>query len=99
MSMRPSLLQTIGGSRDRRRHRGRRAAASLQSSAPAQASSARPARVAVEVSHPADPAVQRVRDAGGPIDCAMYTCECGYAFSAPVSTTVHCPHCGTGQAW
>jgi hypothetical protein len=90
--MRTSLLQTLGGSRDHRRHRGRRAAA-----APLQPPAAKP--IAVEVSHPADAAVRRVREAGGPIDCAAYTCECGYLFTAPVSTTVHCPHCGTGQAW
>jgi hypothetical protein len=46
-----------------------------------------------------DPAVQRVRDAGGPIDRASYTCACGYLFSASVSTSVMCPHCGAGQAW
>ena len=47
----------------------------------------------------ADPAVARVKEAGGPIDHAAYSCQCGYIFSAPVSTTVHCPHCGVGQAW
>jgi len=47
----------------------------------------------------ADPAVRRVREAGGPTDRASYTCECGLLFSAEVSTTVTCPHCGTGQAW
>lgn len=47
----------------------------------------------------ADPAVQRAREAGGPVDMACYSCECGYQFQAPVSTTVTCPHCGTGQAW
>ncbi|HEX3511421.1 MAG TPA: hypothetical protein VHT27_10025 [Solirubrobacteraceae bacterium] len=46
-----------------------------------------------------DEAVERVRCAGGPIDHAAYNCECGYCFSAAVSTTVSCPHCGTGQAW
>jgi hypothetical protein len=46
-----------------------------------------------------DPAVQRVRDAGGPIDLASYTCGCGYLFSASVSTSVICPHCGADQAW
>jgi len=46
-----------------------------------------------------DRAVQRVRDAGGPIDQAFYNCECGYVFLAPVSTTVSCPHCDTGQVW
>ena len=46
-----------------------------------------------------DPDVQQVRAAGGPIDRAAYACACGYLFSAPVSTTVNCPHCGCGQAW
>jgi hypothetical protein len=90
--MRASLLQTLGGSRERRRHRGRHASA-----AATPAPAAKP--ITVQISHPADAAAQRVREAGGPMDCAAYTCECGYAFSAPVSTTVHCPHCGTGQAW
>ncbi len=46
-----------------------------------------------------DPAVQRVREAGGPVDEACYTCQCGYLFVASVSTTVDCPHCGAEQAW
>jgi len=46
-----------------------------------------------------DPAVDRARSAGGPLDVAVYTCGCGYLFSAAVSTTVSCPHCGTDQAW
>jgi predicted Zn-ribbon and HTH transcriptional regulator len=46
-----------------------------------------------------DPAVARVREAGGPIDSASYACDCGYLFRAPVSTTVRCPHCGADQAW
>jgi predicted Zn-ribbon and HTH transcriptional regulator len=46
-----------------------------------------------------DPAVQRVREAGGPVDQASYICSCGYVFVAPVSTTVACPHCGSSQAW
>ena len=32
-------------------------------------------------------------------DRAMYTCQCGYVFEAPVSTSVGCPHCGGTQAW
>ena len=32
-------------------------------------------------------------------DTAPYSCWCGYVFTAPVSTTVECPHCGGGQAW
>jgi hypothetical protein len=46
-----------------------------------------------------DPAVARVREAGGPMDSASYTCACGYLFRASVSTTVTCPHCGADQAW
>jgi hypothetical protein len=46
-----------------------------------------------------DPAVARAQEAGGPLDQAAYSCECGYLFSAAVSTTVSCPHCGAGQAW
>ncbi len=42
---------------------------------------------------------QRVRDGGGPLDQAQYSCACGYVFDAAVSTTVACPHCGDGQAW
>jgi hypothetical protein len=32
-------------------------------------------------------------------DTATYSCGCGYVFTAPVSTTVGCPHCGADQAW
>ena len=44
-------------------------------------------------------AERRVREAGGPHDRAQYACACGYVFDADVSTSVACPHCGTGQAW
>jgi hypothetical protein len=47
----------------------------------------------------ADPAVERVRNAGGPRDEASYACACGLVFRAPVSTTVACPHCRAPQAW
>ena len=39
------------------------------------------------------------RRAGGPQDRALYECECGAAFTAPVSTSVGCPRCGCDQAW
>jgi hypothetical protein len=42
---------------------------------------------------------QRVRESGGPEDRAFYTCSCGYAFDAAVTTSVSCPHCGAAQAW
>jgi hypothetical protein len=45
------------------------------------------------------PHERRARESGGPIDNAQYSCSCGYVFQAAVSTSVECPHCGTGQAW
>jgi hypothetical protein len=47
-------------------------------------------------SHPQE---RRARESGGPIDRAQYVCTCGFVFDADVSTSVSCPHCGTGQAW
>ncbi|HUA06604.1 MAG TPA: hypothetical protein VMB27_22045 [Solirubrobacteraceae bacterium] len=42
----------------------------------------------------------RERRHGGPSeDRALYTCECGYAFEALVTTSVGCPHCARTQAW
>jgi hypothetical protein len=43
--------------------------------------------------------VRAARRAGGPEDRALYSCMCGYAFKANVTTSVDCPHCGTEQAW
>jgi hypothetical protein len=54
---------------------------------------------------PATPATREgaerrdARRGGGPQDIAFYVCGCGYAFTAPVSTSVACPHCGADQAW
>jgi predicted Zn-ribbon and HTH transcriptional regulator len=95
--MRASLPHTL---RERRRSRAdqhRRAAigASETAHATAQAACAPTASTAPAV----DPAAQRVRDAGGPIDEASYACHCGFVFRAPVSTTVACPHCRATQAW
>ena len=43
---------------------------------------------------------QRGHRLGGPTqDRALYSCSCGYAFDALVSTSVDCPHCGDRQAW
>jgi hypothetical protein len=58
-----------------------------------------PASGSITILEIADPAVRRVRDAGGPLDEAAYVCHCGFAFRAPVSTTVACPHCRAPQAW
>lgn len=45
------------------------------------------------------PAEARARRSGGPQDQALYSCGCGCAFTAEVSTSVGCPHCGQAQAW
>jgi len=41
----------------------------------------------------------RAKRSGGPEDRALYSCQCGYAFTAEVSTSVSCPHCAASQAW
>jgi hypothetical protein len=51
---------------------------------------------------PVSPEAAETRDArrgGGPEDRALYSCICGFAFKAKVTTSVDCPHCGTEQAW
>jgi hypothetical protein len=51
---------------------------------------------------PVSPEAAETRDArrgGGPEDRALYSCMCGFAFKAKVTTSVDCPHCGTEQAW
>jgi hypothetical protein len=48
---------------------------------------------------PAAYAQARAQRSGGPDDRALYSCSCGCAFKAPVTTTVGCPHCGLTQAW
>ena len=48
------------------------------------------------------PEAAETRDArrgGGPEDRALYSCMCGFAFTAKVTTSVDCPHCGSEQAW
>jgi hypothetical protein len=83
------LLHPLAERRSRRRRPTGRVGASLHK---------RPLEPA-PTPEPRDVAVERVRAAGGPLDEASYTCQCGYLFAAPVSTTVACPHCGTSQAW
>jgi hypothetical protein len=58
-----------------------------------------PTRTTRRALRPASNPTQRARRAGGPQDRALYTCGCGFAFTAAVSTSVGCPHCGAGQAW
>jgi len=85
----------------RRAHGSRRSRAARQATEAArQRQPAEP--LARSISLPAsdrDLDVQRVRTAGGPLDRAYYTCSCGYLFTAEVSTSVSCPHCGATQAW
>lgn len=41
----------------------------------------------------------RARRGGGPEDRALYSCECGFAWTGEVTASPGCPHCGTPQAW
>jgi hypothetical protein len=74
----------------------RRQARAIASRAPGSPAAAIEAQIEAE---PADGDAGRARAAGGPVDLATYSCGCGLIFSAPVSTTVACPHCGCEQAW
>ncbi len=107
--MKPSILHPLRESRHARRHR-RGAGRTLEPADTVQpAHTVEPAYAAEAdrdtaiihepVSQPCDPDARRVREAGGPIDRASYTCSCGYVFRASVSTSVSCPHCGADQAW
>jgi hypothetical protein len=48
---------------------------------------------------PVTPETRDARRGGGPQDEALYSCMCGFAFKAAVTTSVGCPHCGAEQAW
>jgi hypothetical protein len=52
-----------------------------------------------QVAHDRAPGERSRRLGGSSQDRALYSCGCGYAFDAPVSTSVDCPHCGDRQAW
>ncbi|HXM87056.1 MAG TPA: hypothetical protein VN889_05435 [Solirubrobacteraceae bacterium] len=82
--MRASLPDSLRHARRSRANRRRRVPLRVAGDAPTRA---------------ADLAVERVRNAGGPLDEASYACACGFVFRAPVSTTVVCPHCRATQAW
>ena len=41
----------------------------------------------------------RAQRTPAPEDQALYSCQCGYVFTAEVTTSVGCPNCGTHQAW
>ncbi|WP_205699025.1 hypothetical protein [Conexibacter sp. SYSU D00693] len=96
MRVRPSELLTRTR-RDQRTGPVRRG--ELRPGAPAPD---RPASSPAREPQPSTPELReerRMREAGGPEDKAFYTCSCGFAFEAAVTTSVACPHCGTGQAW
>ncbi len=62
----------------------------------------RPTRTTRPAPQPArseSPETSAARRGGGPEDRALYSCMCGFAFKAAVTTSVGCPHCGTEQAW
>jgi hypothetical protein len=62
--------------------------------------STRPATITRQGPATPGPAEARAaRRGGGPEDSALYSCMCGFAFKAAVTTSVGCPHCGTQQAW
>ncbi|HEX5851727.1 MAG TPA: hypothetical protein VFY36_01420 [Solirubrobacteraceae bacterium] len=95
------LLHPLGEGRHTRRHRRRRGAPVAEPTVIAAEALVQPSAssTVTAAEHVPDPDVQRVQEAGGPVDHASYSCACGYLFSADVSTSVTCPHCGTGQAW
>jgi hypothetical protein len=99
--LKPRLLHPLGEGRHTRRHRRRRGAPSAAPVSTAVETLAPPSSEPTSTpgAHVPDPDVQRVQEAGGPEDHASYSCACGYLFSADVSTSVVCPHCGTDQAW
>jgi predicted Zn-ribbon and HTH transcriptional regulator len=66
---------------------------------PIQVAARKTAPDAAVITEGSTPARRRRREAGGLQDEAVYTCECGFVFHAPVSTSVGCPHCGSAQAW
>ena len=72
----------------------------MQLARPISLSKRRPRHLTVVESPPATSlARERNQRANVSQDTATYSCGCGYVFTAPVSTTVDCPHCGSGQAW
>ncbi|HSZ14284.1 MAG TPA: hypothetical protein VK790_09645 [Solirubrobacteraceae bacterium] len=95
--MKPSLLHPLREPRHARRHR--RGTPRAGEAASTVEPDPRAAPVPEPVAHQCDPDARRVRQAGGPIDRASYSCSCGYVFHASVSTSVSCPHCGAEQAW
>ncbi len=84
MTMRVSLRRPARRAVPARQHSGRGADLRAHAQPPAPGSG---------------PDELRARSSGGPEDKALYSCECGCAFQAPVSASVSCPRCGGDQAW
>jgi hypothetical protein len=86
---------------ERRPHIFGRPAGDVEVAPAASAAPAPPVAPAAAPEQPDDEhlAEQRHRASVTPEDTALYGCSCGYQFQASVSTSVSCPHCGTGQAW
>jgi hypothetical protein len=99
MRVRP-LAPTERRARSERRPHifGRPATPEVESAPPAPAAAPLPAEAPEQ---PIDEhlAEGRHRASVTPEDTALYGCSCGFQFQAAVSTSVCCPHCGTGQAW
>ena len=101
--MRPPLAHSI--TERHRRHigapwrRSRDVEIAPQPAAPQNGAANRLEQTSTQASEVADPTMRRARAAGGPVDLASYNCQCGMVFSASVSTTVSCPHCGAEQDW
>jgi hypothetical protein len=59
-----------------------------------------PSRVVADAPEPAASEITIERAGADPAqDVAIYNCQCGLVFDAPVCTSVDCPHCGAAQAW
>ena len=59
-----------------------------------------PTRRAAEQRRAALPVSQvRARRGSGIEDRALYSCECGFAWTGEVTASPCCAHCGTPQAW
>jgi hypothetical protein len=58
-----------------------------------------PRRNPAAPSEPPTSELERAQRTPAPEDRALYACGCGFAFTAGVTTSVACPHCGAAQAW
>ncbi len=72
------------------RRRERRPAPARRSPDPRPAGNRSPAMSVSQV---------RARRGSGIEDRALYSCECGFAWTGEVTASPCCAHCGTPQAW